>query len=222
MYYAGKMGADTGIQMQLFMRTGSLQGFYFYRQDLKDIPVSGRYVGDRDIELDEPDGKGGVRGAFRLHFAESSPEFKSDVPLQEEVLDGVWVGADGKRQLPVHVVAMRTCDVGQQEYALAGSKDPSLVEQNVQTFYHAVLHGDRNRVADCLSFPLAFYIAGKREVADNRTAFLRYYDRIFTKDFVESIAATTPHHMFSSWRGIMLGNGEVWFDENGKATGLNN
>jgi hypothetical protein len=56
----------------------------------------------------------------------------------------------------------------------------------------------------------------------NSAEFLKNYDTIFSKAFVAKIAGGVPHHMFANAQGIMIADGAVWFDENGKARNFNN
>src|SRR5260370_11306012 len=84
--YRGKMGGNTEIGMTLFMQEGKLRGNYFYVKYLKDIALSGQYVSERDITLDERDSSGKLQGSFRLRFVETDPELKSDKPLTVDVL----------------------------------------------------------------------------------------------------------------------------------------
>jgi hypothetical protein len=51
---------------------------------------------------------------------------------------------------------------------------------------------------------------------------LRYYSRIFTSQFVAKIADGIPHNMFANYQGIMIANGAVWFNEQGRSFVINN
>jgi hypothetical protein len=221
--YRGKMGANTEIGMTLFMQQGKPQGNYFYVKYLKDISLSGQYVSERDITLDERDSSGKLQGKFHLRFVETDPELKSDKPLTVDVLRGKWTNTDGQQDLSVRLGLQYSCNiVGSQRYGGAGAASDELVEKNVQGFYFAVLRGDKGETAKYVSFPLSFSLNNQSRTVYNRTAFLRYYDQIFTKAFLGKVAKGIPHHMFINWQGIMIGNGEVWFDENGKARHFNN
>jgi hypothetical protein len=221
--YLGKMGDNTEIGMSLFVQAGKLQGNYFYVKYLKDITLSGRYVSERDITLDELDSSGKLQGSFRLRFVETDPELKSDKPLTVDVLRGDWTRADGQLHLHVRLRAKYGCPAtGSQWYGIAGATSDELVEKNVQGFYFAVLKGEKEEAAKYVSFPLSFSLNKQSKTVYNRTAFLGYYDQIFTKTFLAKVAKGIPHHMFANWQGIMIGNGEVWFDENGKARHFNN
>jgi hypothetical protein len=223
--YRGKMGGKTEIGMTLYMQERKLQGSYYYLKDLKDITLSAHDVSERDITLDELDSSGNLQGTFRLRFVESDPELKSDKPLEVDVLRGEWTRADGQVALPVRISLEYSCNVvGSQRYGygVAGAPSDELVEKNVQGFYFAVLRGNKGEAAKFVSFPLSFFLNKKPKTVYNRTAFLRYYGQIFTKAFLARIANGIPHHLFVNWEGIMIGDGAVWFDENGKAHHFNN
>ena len=211
------------ISMTLFLQEAKLQASYFYNKYLKDIPLSGQYTGGRELTLEEDDSSGDVQGLFRLRFVETDPDLKSDKPLDVDVLRGDWTREAGNTIFPVRLRLAYSCIslVGERN-AYAGAASDELVEKNAQGFYFAVLRGGKEEAAKYVGFPLSFSVNNKSKTVFNRVAFLRYYDDIFTKSFLETIAKGTPHHMFSNWQGIMMGDGEVWFDENGKARHFNN
>jgi hypothetical protein len=223
--YLGKLGDKTEIGMTLYMQEGKLRGNYYYVKNLKDITLSAQDVSERDITLDERDSSGVLQGTFHLRFVESDPELKSDQPLTVDVLRGEWTRADGKVGLPVRLRLQYSCNVvgsHRYGYGAADANSDEFVEKNVQGFYFAVLRGDKGEAAKYVSFPLSFFLNKKSKTVYNRTAFLRYYDQIFAKAFLARIAEGVPHHLFTNWEGIMIGDGAVWFDENGKANHFNN
>ncbi len=71
-------------------------------------------------------------------------------------------------------------------------------------------------------FRLLYFLGGKRVSIGNSAEFLKDYDQIFTAAFVAQIAKGIPHHMFANAQGIMLADGAVWFDAEGKAKHFNN
>src|SRR5271165_6241943 len=71
--YSGTLGKSTRIGISLYAQDQQLEGSYFYKDHLADIPLSGRYTSARDISLTEKDPGGEIRGTFLLHFAESDP-----------------------------------------------------------------------------------------------------------------------------------------------------
>jgi hypothetical protein len=221
--YSGTLGASTGIGMMLHSKSKALGGAYFYRKYLKDIPLKGNSTGDRDITLQETDASGGVKGTFHLHLTEHGPHYSSTEVLQGEVLQGTWTGAEGAKTYAVSLRFDYQCaKLGGREYEVAGAEDDALVERNAQAFYAATMQGKREEVAKYVSYPCTFFRDGKRVSVKTAAEFLRYFDAIFTKAFVAKIAGGVPHHMFANYQGIMIADGAVWFDENGKARNFNN
>lgn len=221
--YSGTLGESTGIGMLLHMKSKALGGAYFYRKYLKDIPLRGNPTGDRDITLEETDASGRVTGTFHLHLAEHDPQYSSTEVLRGEVLKGTWKSADGAKTYPVSLRLDHECTKPSgREYEVAGAKDDALVERNAQAFYAATIEGKREEVAKYVSYPCTFFQDGKRVSVKTDAEFLRHYDAIFTKAFVARIAGGVPHHMFVNYQGIMIADGAVWFDENGKARNFNN
>ena len=226
MEYEGDLGVNSVIRLSIEKRAKQISGVYFLKRTLKDIPLEGEYITDRDIVLHETD-KDGIAGAtFSLAFAEKDPRghFNSDRPLTDEVLTGSWSNADNTESHPVYLYLMceRFLAKDETRYSVAGSTNDALAEKNAQSFYSAVLKGNRLLAAKYVDFPLSFNWKGKPVQALTMRDFLRDYDSIFTKDFVSKIAAGIPHNMWASDQGIRLGDGEVWFDGKGKASHLTN
>jgi hypothetical protein len=221
--YAGTLGESTGIGMMLYRKDKAFDGAYFYKKYLRDIPLKGSATSDRDLLLQETDAGGAVKGTFHLHLAEHDPQYGSTKVLQGEVLKGTWTSADGAKTYPVVLrLQHEGAKPGGREYEVAGAKDDAMVEKNAQAFYNEVLQGKREEAAKYVSYPCTFFRDGKRVSAKNDGEFLTNYDAIFTKAFVGKIAGGVAHHMFANYQGIMIADGAVWFDANGKARNFNN
>ncbi len=224
--YLGDLNKESVIWMNLCEMGGrKLNGFYFYKRWLKDIEVRGESTGQREITLKEYDEQGKAQGTFSLSYADKDPRHHfGNSKLDKEVLTGKWTSLDGSKSYPVYLYSTGGgfSDRGNDRYREAGASDAALVERHAQSFYFAVLKGDRQEAAKFVGYPLTYNDQGSRQVARNQAEFLLAYDRIFTEKFVAKIAEGIPHHMFAKSEGIMLGHGEVWFDNQGKAHILNN
>lgn len=219
--YSGDMDGVGIIRMSLVRDAdGSLHGVYFYKKWLKDILVAGQYTGERDIIL----GEQGAKGVFRLHFEDRDPRgrFGGSI-LDEEVMTGTWTGKDGQQHaVYLGMTGITVVPDGKGRYAACGADDAAAYEDNAQGFYFAVLKGDRHLAARFVSYPLTFWHEGERKQVWNASAFLRYWDTIFTPEFVAQIREGIPHNMFCNAQGAMIANGAVWFDAWGKAFVFNN
>lgn len=224
--YIGDLDGKMVIGLTLHQRDGQkVIGSYFYKKYLKDIPLSGEFTGERDLLLRENDAKGQPAGMFTLHFAESDPRHpRTGDKLTVDVLTGKWDSADRAKSFPVYLALVQALPgaTDGKRYWVAGASDDVSVDRNVQAFCAAVEKDDRQAVAGHLAFPVTFSLEGRRSRATNAQEFLADYDRIFTPKFVERIRNAIPHNMFANSQGIMIGDGAVWFDENGRARALNN
>lgn len=104
----------------------------------------------------------------------------------------------------------------------AGVADDRVVNERAEMLQEAVAAGDRATVAGMVRFPIWVRIGGRRVRLASQDRFLEVYDRVFTGDFTGRIAEAIPHHMFSKYSGVMLGDGEVWFDADGSVGAMNN
>jgi hypothetical protein len=221
--YRGTLGSSTQIGMSLYAKDQVLEGSYFYRKYLTDIPLAGQYAAARDISLVEGASSGELHGTFSLHFAESDPQFKTAQTLQSEVLRGRWTSADGKTSFPVYLKIEHDCPPpGHLWYEVAGGRSEEAIEKNVQSFVGAIATGNREVAAKFVSYPCTFWQNREQISLRSSSEFLKYYDQIFTVKFKSEISKGIPHHMFANWQGIMLANGAVWFDSEGRAKHFNN
>ena len=223
--YTGDLNRTNVIRLSLNDQPPRLSGSYFYKRSLQDIALTGEYVGERAIVLRERDAQGKVTGTFSLEFVAKDPRqhFK-DSALNKEVLVGTWTGGDRPAPQPVYLRLTGETRIsdGHNRYSVAGATNPAVVERNAQAFYNAVLNGKTQEAARYASYPLSYNEAGRRKQATSATMFIKVFSRIFTKSFVARIREGIPHNMSANSRGIMLGDGDVWFNDEGKAFVLNN
>lgn len=55
-------------------------------------------------------------------------------------------------------------------------------------------------------------INDKKITANSSEEFVQNYDKIITSEFKNKIANCFTKYMNSNYMGVMLGNGEIWFD----------
>ena len=75
----------------------------------------------------------------------------------------------------------------------------------------AMKRDDRKRVARMVHYPLRFYGKGRGKIRSS-AELLRRYDEIFLP-VKEVVLIQKPENLFCNWKGIMIGRGEIWFDE---------
>jgi hypothetical protein len=104
------------------------------------------------------------------------------------------------------------------------SEGKESIEKSAIAFRRGVVSGDKKTVAHAIQYPITVYLDGEREhqkKIKTSADFLAVYDRIFLPRYVKKITEDVPLLMFSNSQGIMLGDGDVWFDFKGKVIALN-
>lgn len=77
----------------------------------------------------------------------------------------------------------------------------------------AVKAGDKQKVSALVRFPLNVNLAKGRRVVRSSAEFVKDYDVLLTLTVRNAIAQQVPACLFANWQGVMIGNGEVWFEE---------
>ncbi len=195
-------------------------GWYFYAKYWKDIPLAGEYDEKTKVmTLREKDGSGKDFAEFRLTFPKKDPKGKFKGALTgNEVAVGTWNKIGSSESKPVYL-SMTTDmpQVGNGRYSSAGATDDFAVEKQVQKFWHGLVNGKRNDVADSCEFPVRIGSVTVKSKAE----LLRKYDKLFTPKTIAAIKKTVPHAMFARDQGVMLGDGEAWFNDKGKLFAIN-
>lgn len=70
---------------------------------------------------------------------------------------------------------------------------------------------DEKALADLIMYPIMYTEDDKSIKIYNREQFIENYDKIVTDDVKKAVLESSYKEIFSSWRGCMLGDGEVWF-----------
>ncbi|REK76423.1 hypothetical protein [Paenibacillus paeoniae] len=74
----------------------------------------------------------------------------------------------------------------------------------------AVKDNKPQQVADLISYPMNLNKDGKRTVIANKDEFIKNYDHIFTSRVQEQLLAQKADKVFVNWKGIMVGEGDLW------------
>lgn len=110
----------------------------------------------------------------------------------------------------VHAARAQTAaDVNSTLDTLFGGHAP--VQNFLETLKKAVADDDRAGVAGLVDYPFKTHLDGKAVTIRDAAHFIDSYDRIVTAKIRKAVADQTYANLFANWRGIMIGNGEVWF-----------
>lgn len=111
------------------------------------------------------------------------------------------------------VACERDTSAQDTRYAVAGVDDAKAVEKFVSGLQKAVAMDDRKAVADMIHYPFATYDLGEKVKDYPAPAdVIADYDVLFNQEVKDVIAAAKPETFFANQEGIMLGQGEIWFN----------
>jgi hypothetical protein len=77
----------------------------------------------------------------------------------------------------------------------------------------AVKAQDKRKVAEMIRYPLLVnMLRGHRQIRTS-AQLIAEYDRLFTPSIRKVIEEQSPRCLFANWQGVMIGDGEAWFEE---------
>ena len=77
----------------------------------------------------------------------------------------------------------------------------------------AIKGGDRQKIASVIRYP--FYLYNNGEVVktyQDETAILADFDSLFSPGVRSAILSARYENLFINYQGVMVGNGDIWFD----------
>ncbi|MCR5798384.1 MAG: hypothetical protein K6G63_10775 [Eubacterium sp.] len=95
-------------------------------------------------------------------------------------------------------------------YSVCTDKSTKEVESFAKEVKKAVMNDDWKTLADKISYPIKIYDQNIK----NKKAFIKKMNNSdLEEQFFQEIGKEDCKKMFSNWRGIMMGNGEIWIGE---------
>lgn len=135
---------------------------------------------------------------------------------------GTWRDPSSGQSFPLHLSEDSETGTNMaHRYDAAGAKNDAMVDAGVRAFRRAVIAHDARTASNFIAYPLRVNSGSKSRMIPNRATLLAQYDRIFTPGVRAEVERAVPADLFSRDQGVMLGDGIVWFNENGKAISIN-
>ena len=198
-----------GLNYTVRHGTELVAAHYFYVSHLRTIPLAGTVQGEA-VELKGSDGS-----LFHLHFVGNGSNGKQPLTFENSVGLSGYLTLNSQT-FPVHLSGgYSTANPGERFYRDVTSQPDEAFEAMVQATRRAILNGDRASAATHISYPLTVHLGQTLLTIHNVAQFQTEWPRIFTPNFVEKIRQGVPHEMFVRNGQAMLGNGELWFGEQG-------
>jgi len=219
--YSGNVG-NSPVRVALSFGEVDIPGRYAYRVSTTDIILRGTLdQSGRSLVLSEFDASGRPSATFDGTFLDADPSYAAGSKLNCEVVVGKW--SSGDRILDFRLTLSSIGGSGLDHlYLPAGADSDDMVNRGASAFRTAFLKNDRNAVARMISYPIDVQVSEKRTRMGNSLALMANYDAVFTAAYLARIEKAIPRLMFARDQGIMLGDGEVWFDSKGQVIALNN
>jgi hypothetical protein len=109
---------------------------------------------------------------------------------------------------------------------LAGAQTAAEVNSNLDSLFgdhkpyeeffaklkKAVADGDKETVASMIDYPFQARLKGKAVKIRDQKHFVADYDQVVTAKVKDAVAKQTYPTLFANWQGVMIGDGEVWFN----------
>ena len=185
-------------------------GHYFYAKYLKDIPLKAGTQGT-GIILYEPEG-----GQFALRFRGNGSEAGQPLNFRNSIgMEGRWMKGASSYPVTLQMNGAREISTGARWYEDVTAESDAAFETRVQSFYNAVLSGDRATAARYVDFPLRVNRAGKSHTIRSAAELSSQWNQIFTPACLDAFRNAMPHDMFVRNGQAMLGNGVAWFGPKG-------
>lgn len=201
-----------GLNYTVCQHTELVAAHYFYVSQLKNIPLKGAVRGEF-VELQGSDGS-----IFRLHFVGNGSNGDQPLTFYNSIgLRGSWSRGGG--DLPVALqFAHSTENPGQRLYSQVTSQSDAALESMVKSAKAAILSGDANAASKFIHFPLRVNETPRPLLIRNAAELKTHWSEVFTSVFLAKLRNDVPHEMFVHEGQVMLGDGELWFDERGLVT----
>jgi hypothetical protein len=103
--------------------------------------------------------------------------------------------------------------IGVAKYHVAGVDDALAAENFFRDFQKAVKASDKRRVSAMIDYPISVIINGHQVQFENARQLRRSYDLVFNATFRKAIMKQDPSRLRANWRGLIVGDGEVWFTQ---------
>lgn len=215
--YSGTINGNLKIKMSVYQLKNELVGTYFYDSQRIELRLQGQAGGNR-IVLFEYDESGNNTGVFIGSFA------------TVDKIDGTWTSADDTRSYPFVLELssnLPNAEYGKRYAVTLSTKNDTDVNKFVDQLQQYVINGDREKIADLITYPINVNIYGQTSKIKDKQDFIEYYDKIFTSSFKEAIKNAYTRYLFANWQGVMFGENayNIWINEiNSELTiiGINN
>lgn len=91
--------------------------------------------------------------------------------------------------------------------------DAADVENFARQIKLNIVEDKKQEFADLINYPINVTINNKKISINSSEEFIQHYNDIVTSDFKNKLSDSYTKYLFSNSMGVMLGDGEIWFDK---------
>ncbi|PPK79577.1 hypothetical protein BXY41_10955 [Lacrimispora xylanisolvens] len=91
--------------------------------------------------------------------------------------------------------------------------DAADVENFARQIKLNIVEDKKHEFADLINYPINVTINNKKISINSSEEFIQHYNDIVTSDFKNKLSDSYTKYLFSNSMGVMLGDGEIWFDK---------
>lgn len=198
--FEGKLG-EQNICMSIYRKGSVLTASYILQNDQdREMNLQGTIQPDAaSFVLNSKDG-----AAFT---GKIEPETK-----EGSLLKGDYTySAKGKNSKFSLALSHTIGDTYESRYRLTSSntKDIEAFASKIKLY---VTENNKTGLAEMIAYPIKVTINDSKVSISNKQEFVQKYDDIVNAEFKEKISNCYTKYLFSNDEGIMLGDGEIWFD----------
>lgn len=176
---------------------------------------------------------------FALYGTNNTPLFDYDTKLmageaKKVYLETAWEDKNGvfSKKMREYVAVLKSNDyrlssqvrefqnqsakeitMAMNRYYVAGIDNAAQFETVFTRLQGLVAAGDKEAVADYILYPLNVYVQGVPTTYLSREELLKNYDTVFTAKVKDAFAKQKVNETFVNYKGVMVGNGEIWFTQ---------
>jgi hypothetical protein len=205
--YKGLM-SKTNISMSLYLGdNGKVSGNYCYAKYDKRIALTGNSNG-RAITL------------YEMQDGKQTATFKGNLLTDStDHFQGTW--SDGKTTMPFDVHLSSISSGSPTKRYNDTKQTDAQVEAYMKKVKTAILNNNKEWLSTQVSYPYKVATPdGKTKTLKNKQEFISNYKLVVSESLKKRIADICTCNLFMNYRGVILGNGEVWINERPGGKGL--
>lgn len=169
---------------------------------------------DQDSEIDLQGTIQTNTASFTLNSKDGATFMGTIEPETQEgtMLEGTYTSAANGEDTEFALTLSHTIgNTYESRYPLtsANTKD---IEEFANRIKQYVTENNKAGLADLIAYPVNVVINGSKVSINSKKEFEQKYDDIINADFKEKINNCYTKYLFSNYMGVMLGNGEIWFE----------